>query len=69
METPIFKHSGMDEQQTKEFLGQAEESYPLRRAGQPSDVASLCLFLADNKAAGWLTGQLIALDGGKLLAQ
>ena len=69
VETSIFEHCGVNEQQKREMLGQTAASYPMRRPGQPSDVASLCLFVADNEAAGWMTGQLIVLDGGKLLAE
>ncbi len=36
---------------------------PLGRFGRPEDVAELALYLASD-AAGWLTGQAIALDGG-----
>ena len=36
---------------------------PMRRAGQPAEVASLAVFLASD-AAGYLTGQVIAVDGG-----
>jgi len=36
---------------------------PLGRFGRPDDVAELALYLASD-AAGWLTGQAIALDGG-----
>ena len=69
VDTPIFEHSGMDPKQKEDILKDGTERYPLKRVGKPSDVASLALFLADNEAASWLTGQLIALDGGKLIAQ
>jgi 3-oxoacyl-[acyl-carrier protein] reductase len=36
----------------------------LRRLGQPEDIAHTALFLASEYAA-WLTGQVIAVDGGK----
>jgi NAD(P)-dependent dehydrogenase (short-subunit alcohol dehydrogenase family) len=36
---------------------------PLGRFGRPEDAAELSVFLASD-AAGWLTGQVIVLDGG-----
>lgn len=34
------------------------------RVGRPDDVAELCLFLADGKKSGFLTGQEFVVDGG-----
>ena len=39
---------------------------PLRRLGEPQDIANAALFLASD-AASWLTGQTLAVDGGALL--
>ena len=39
---------------------------PLPRAGEPEDVAKLSLFLLSD-AAGWITGQVINVDGGQSL--
>ena len=69
VKTPFFEHTGVNKEQEADMLKSATESYPLGRVGLPTDVASLTLFLADNAAAAWLTGQNIALDGGKLIEQ
>jgi NAD(P)-dependent dehydrogenase (short-subunit alcohol dehydrogenase family) len=36
---------------------------PLRRIGQPEDIAYCALFLASNEAS-WVTGTNITVDGG-----
>src|SRR5690554_4105885 len=42
-----------------------EQSIPLKRAGEPEDVANLCVFLASDMSA-YITGQVIPVDGGML---
>ena len=39
---------------------------PLRRIGQPEDVANAVIFLASTQA-GWITGQLIYVGGGHVM--
>jgi NAD(P)-dependent dehydrogenase (short-subunit alcohol dehydrogenase family) len=39
--------------------------YPLRRVGEPEDVASTALFLASDEAT-WITGTVVTVDGGLL---
>jgi 3-oxoacyl-[acyl-carrier protein] reductase len=41
-------------------------AYPLKRLGLPSDIGSVVAFLL-SEDAGWLTGQLIVVDGGLTL--
>ncbi len=41
----------------------AAERHPLNRFGQPEDIASLAVFLLSPQS-GWMTGQIIPVDGG-----
>ena len=34
------------------------------KVGEPEDIAELCLFLADNQKAKFITGQHFTVDGG-----
>ncbi len=38
---------------------------PLKRLGEPDDVATAALFLASD-AASWITGHVLVVDGGAL---
>lgn len=38
--------------------------HPVGRVGVPQDVVEMCLFLCDEKRAGFITGQEFVLDGG-----
>jgi NAD(P)-dependent dehydrogenase (short-subunit alcohol dehydrogenase family) len=38
--------------------------HPIPRLGEPDDVAALGALLLD-RDAGWITGQIIGVDGGR----
>ncbi|MBM4334609.1 MAG: SDR family oxidoreductase [Deltaproteobacteria bacterium] len=46
---------------------QVAKAYPLKRLGEPEDVAAAALYLADDASSGWVTGHTIVLDGGGLI--
>lgn len=47
----------------EEGLRRAPERYPLRRLGEPDEVAHLATYLASDESA-WTTGQTFVIDGG-----
>jgi Tropinone reductase 1 len=57
--TPLAKQVLQDEDYRKEVL----ERTPMKRIGEPEEVASVVAFLC-SKGAGYITGQTIAVDGG-----
>lgn len=41
----------------------ADDRHPLKRVGQPDDIAHMTHFLLSDKAA-WMSGQILGVDGG-----
>ncbi|MCA6262453.1 SDR family oxidoreductase, partial [Phenylobacterium sp.] len=48
---------------TPEAEVRSSSGTPLRRLGEPDDIAGAAVFLA-SKAGGWMTGQTVVVDGG-----
>ena len=59
--TPLVQSEGATEEQLK----QQEALYPLKRYGQPEDLANLAVFLLSD-AASWMTGSCIDITGGAI---
>lgn len=49
-----------------EALKRVEEQIPMRRIGQPDDIAGAAVYLA-SPASRWTTGQMIVVDGGSTI--
>ena len=62
--TNLHKASGMSDEAYQKFLEHSKTTHPLGRVGSPEEVAKLILFLASENA-GWITGETIAIDGGR----
>jgi NAD(P)-dependent dehydrogenase (short-subunit alcohol dehydrogenase family) len=63
---PGFIMTPMQEAEyTPEMRRAFENKLPLKRLGQPEDVAALFAFLASDEA-GFITGQCFVIDGGEL---
>lgn len=54
---------GIFDHQREEFVKAYTHRCPMKRMGNPDDIAPLCLFLVSD-ASKYITGQTIAADGG-----
>ncbi len=64
--TPIFGKTGMSEDQLSDFAGAMRATVPLKRLGEPGEVANVVAFLASDEAA-FVTGSEYTVDGGSLV--
>jgi NAD(P)-dependent dehydrogenase (short-subunit alcohol dehydrogenase family) len=58
--TPIYNLVSSDPQFVEQLLAKLN---PIQRAGHPSDIANMVLFLASDEAE-WITGTAMVVDGG-----
>ncbi len=63
IETPMTAEARSDPKIMRKWL----DDIPVGRLGRPEDVASMVLFLCSGNA-GYVTGQAIHVDGGKVMA-
>lgn len=63
IETPIFGRTDLPKEAVDEFVKQILERNPMKRFGQPEEVASVVAFLASQDAS-YITGAEINVDGG-----
>ncbi len=61
--TPIFGKTGMSEEQLKGLGEMMQSRIPLKRYGQPEEIAEMVTFLASDKAS-FITGAEYNVDGG-----
>jgi len=59
IDTPMTRSSPID-------VDAIAAASPMKRAGRPEDIAAACAFLASD-AAGYITGQTIGVNGGRVI--
>ena len=62
---PGFIETEMTAKLSEEVLQGWTDGIPLKRGGQPEDVANACVFLASDLSS-YITGQVLHVDGGML---
>jgi len=62
-----LQESGMTEEEMDQMMEAFRSRIPLRRMGEPDDIATVTVFLASG-AAGYMTGETVVVDGGVLLS-
>ncbi len=59
--TPLFEKN-----YTSEQMNSLLSTIPFKRKGTPTDIANLLLFLSSDES-GWITGEVIAINGGAFI--
>jgi len=63
IQTPIFGRTGLPKEAVEEFAKDVLSKVPMKRFGQPEEVAGVVAFLASSDAS-YITGVEINVDGG-----
>jgi NAD(P)-dependent dehydrogenase (short-subunit alcohol dehydrogenase family) len=61
--TPIFGRLGLTPEALDEFAARVRQNVPLRRFGDPHEIAHAAVFLASDESTFFLGAELVA-DGG-----
>ncbi|MDD5120805.1 MAG: 3-oxoacyl-[acyl-carrier-protein] reductase [Candidatus Omnitrophica bacterium] len=64
---PGFIQTEMTAKLPEDIKKKMMEAIPLAKLGTPQDVANVCLFLASDESS-YITGQIITVDGGMVMA-
>jgi NAD(P)-dependent dehydrogenase (short-subunit alcohol dehydrogenase family) len=65
IETPMSRRAAEDGRFRGGTLDDVAKTLPVRRIGQPEDIAAACAYLVSDEA-GYVTGQIIGVNGGRV---
>lgn len=68
IQTRLFESYGSDQDQYEQRLEERKNRYPLGRVGDVSDTSAAIAYLANNDTSSFLTGVLLPVDGGAMVA-
>lgn len=68
VKTPLLDKLGLPVEALKNILEKSKFKYPVGRIGEVADTSVAIAYLADNKSASFITGTLLSIDGGALVA-
>jgi NAD(P)-dependent dehydrogenase (short-subunit alcohol dehydrogenase family) len=67
IQTNFHTGAGMSQEAADKYYEGSASTHPVGRIGQPSDISELVVFLGNGDKAGFMTGSVINVDGGRLL--
>jgi NAD(P)-dependent dehydrogenase (short-subunit alcohol dehydrogenase family) len=67
IQTGFHTAAGMSEIVAAAYYDSSKSTHPVGRVGQPEDISGLVAFLLDDTKAGFMTGSVVHVDGGRLL--
>jgi NAD(P)-dependent dehydrogenase (short-subunit alcohol dehydrogenase family) len=67
IKTEFHKRMGMDDEAYKAYITRSSETHALGRVGNVQETAQAIAFLACDETSSFITGTLLAVDGGKAI--
>jgi NAD(P)-dependent dehydrogenase (short-subunit alcohol dehydrogenase family) len=67
IQTNFHTAAGMSAETAANYYSASAQTHPIGRVGVPEDISELVCFLADSDKAGFITGSVIHVDGGRML--